>query len=170
MAVHDWNAVTSGRNTKTLLLNESSTLFIKATKNLAGFSLELVLLARDEGDNVVDDVHAGDSRVTSSRNGLQSNDGDGRDGSESSLESGEGNDETNDGAVGVAHEEALVKRANRALMRDEIEMGEVDGGNDERHERIATVVLCVGEDRDIGLDELELCRHIKLVISVIADT
>lgn len=170
MAVHDWNTVTGGRDTKTILLNEGSTIVIKATENLAGFGLELVLLARDEGDNVVDDVHAGDSRVTSARNGLQSNNGDGRDGSESGLESGEGNNKTNDGAVGVAHEEALVERANRALMGDEVEMGEVDGGNDKRHERIATVVLCVGEDRNVGLDELELCRHIKLVTSVITDT
>jgi hypothetical protein len=156
VAVHDWNTVASGRDTKPLLLNESSSLVVNATENLAGLSLELVLLARDEGDNVIDDVHAGDSRVTGTRNGLQSNNGDGRDRSESGLESGEGNNETNDSAVGVAHEETLVQRANRALMRDEVEMGEVDGGNDERHERIATVVLCVREDRNIGLDELEL--------------
>lgn len=41
-------------------------------------------------------------------------------------------------------------------MRDEVEMREVDGGNDERDEGIAAVVFGVGEDGDVGLDELEL--------------
>lgn len=50
-------------------------------------------------------------------------------------------------------------------MRNEVEMREVDGRNDERNERIAAVVLCVGEDGDVGLDELELCGESQLAIA-----
>jgi hypothetical protein len=40
---------------------------------------------------------------------------------------------------------------------DEVEMGEVDGGDDEGDEGIAAIVFGVGEDGDVGLDELHLC-------------
>lgn len=36
-------------------------------------------------------------------------------------------------------------------------MWEVDGGYDERYEGVATVVLCVGEDGEVGLEECHLC-------------
>lgn len=41
-------------------------------------------------------------------------------------------------------------------MRDEVEVREVDGRDNEGDEGIAAVVFGVGEDGDIGLDELEL--------------
>lgn len=35
----------------------------------------------------------------------------------------------------------------------------VDGGDDERDERVLAVVLRVREDGDIGLDEFHLCNN-----------
>jgi hypothetical protein len=39
-------------------------------------------------------------------------------------------------------------------MGDELEMGWVDGGDDEGDERVFAVVFGVGEDGDFGFDEL----------------
>lgn len=40
-----------------------------------------------------------------------------------------------------------------ALVRDHVEVGKIDCGDDQRDERIASVVLRVGKDRDVRLDE-----------------
>lgn len=156
VAVHDRNAVAGGRDTETILLDKRSTGLVETAQDLASFGLKLILLARDEGHDIVDDIHARNTGVASTRDGLHGDDGDGGDGTEGGLEGGKGDDEADDGAVGVAHKEALVKLADGTLVRDEVEMRKVDSGNDERDEGIASVVLCVGEDGDIGLDELEL--------------
>lgn len=42
------------------------------------------------------------------------------------------------------------------LVRDEVEVREVDGRYDERDKRVAAVVFGVGEDGDLGLEELLL--------------
>lgn len=44
-----------------------------------------------------------------------------------------------------------------ALVGDEVEVGEVHGGDDEGDEGVAAVVLCVGEDGEVGLEEFHLC-------------
>lgn len=69
------------------------------------------------------------------------------------MKSGKGSHETDDGAVGVAYEETLVELIDRSLVGDEVEVGEVDGRHDKGNERIATVVLGVGEDGDFGVQE-----------------
>ena len=43
-------------------------------------------------------------------------------------------------------------------MRDECEMRQVDGGDHERHQRVAPVVLCVGEDGELSFEELGFCE------------
>jgi hypothetical protein len=46
-----------------------------------------------------------------------------------------------------------------ALVGDEVEVRQVDGGHDERDEGIAAVVFGVGEDGDFGLEESHFCFH-----------
>lgn len=90
---------------------------------------------------------------------LHSDDADGGDGAKGGLQRGEGDDEPDDGAVGVADEEALVQAVDGALVGDEVEVRQVDGGHDERHEGIAAVVFGVGEDGDFSLEESHFCNH-----------
>lgn len=156
MTIHDRNAVACSRHAEALLLHEGGLGVIDTTEDLAGLGLELVLLARDEGHDVVDDVHGADSGVARAADGLHGDDADGGDGAKGGLEGGEGDDEADDGAVGVADQEALLEAVDGALVGDEVEMGEVHGGDDEGNEGIAAVVLGVGEDGDVGLDELHL--------------
>lgn len=161
VAVHDRNAVTRSRDSQTLLLDKSRLVIGDDAQDLTSFGLEFILLARDERHNIVHDVHGRNTRVAGARDSLHRDDGDGGDGAESSLKSGKRDDETDDGAVGVADQETLVERANGTLVGDKVKMGDVDGGNDERNERIATVVFGVGEDGDIGLGELQLCKSVS---------
>ena len=39
-------------------------------------------------------------------------------------------------------------------MWDNVEMWEVNGWYDERHKGVLSVVLCVGEDGNVGLEKL----------------
>lgn len=155
VAVHDGDAVAGGRDAEAVLLDKGGAGAVEAAQDLAGLGLELVLLARDEGHDVVDHVHARDARVPRARDGLHGDDGHGRDGAERGLERGKGDDEADDGAVGVADEEAPAEPADGTLVGDEVEVGEVDGRDDEGDEGVAAVVFGVGEDGDVGLDELE---------------
>lgn len=159
MTVHDGNAVARSGHAQGGLLDEGGAGVIDGAEDLAGLGLELVLLALDEGDDVVHDVHGGDARVTGAGDGLHGDDAHVGNGAEAGLQRGEGDDEPDDGAVGVADEEALGELVHGALVRDEVEVGEVDGGDDERHEGIAAVVLGVGEDGNLSLEEFHLYKH-----------
>ena len=156
VAVQDRNTVAGCRHPELLLVLERSGVGIERTQDLLGLGLQLVLLTRNEGHDVVNDVHAADTGVSSTRDSLHGNDGYVIDLSETRLEGGKGGDEADDGAVAVAYQEALVEAEDLALVGDQVEMVEVDGRDDEGHERVASVVLCVGEDGNVGVLELLL--------------
>lgn len=158
VAVHDGDAVARGRDAKGLLLDEGRAGVVDAAENLPRLRLELVLLARNEGHDVVHDVHAGDARVSGAGNGLHGDDADFGDGTKGGLQGGEGDDEADDGAVGVADEEALGQAVDGALVRDQVEVRQVDGRDDERDEGVAAVIFGVGEDGDFGLEEGHFCH------------
>lgn len=153
VTVHDSNTVARRRDTQARLLNKGSAPIVNGAEDLPGLRLELVLLTLDKGHDIVHDVHAGHARVSRARDGLHGDDADGGDGAEGGLEGGEGDNEPDDGAVGVADEEALGQVVDGSLVGDEVEVREVDGGHDERDEGIAAVVFGVGEDGDFGLEE-----------------
>ena len=156
--VHDGDAVARGRDAQAVLLDKGLAGVVEPAEDLAGLGLELVLLARDEGHDVVDDVHGRDARVAGAGDGLHGDDADGGDGAKGGLQRGKGYDEPDDGAVGVADEEALGEAVDGALVRDEVEVREVDGGNNERNDGVATVVLGVRKDGDLGFEKLVLCK------------
>lgn len=99
VAVHDGDAVAGSGDAEGALLDKGRLVRADGAEDLAGLSLELILLARDEGHDVVDDVHGGHARVAGARDGLHGDDGDGGDGTEGGLEGGEGDDEADDGTV-----------------------------------------------------------------------
>ena len=72
---------------------------VDPAEDLPRFLLQFVFLAGDEGDDVVDDVHTTHARVAGAPDGLQGHDAALRDGAEAGLESREGDDEADDGAV-----------------------------------------------------------------------
>ena len=154
--IEDRNAVTRGRDSDLLVL-EADVAGLHPAEDLACFSLELVLFAGDVRDNVVEDVHAGDAGVAGARDGLHGDDAGGADRTETGDESGEGNGNARDGAVGVADDEAGVEAVCLALMWDQGEVVDVHGRDDERHVRRKTVVLCVGKDGEFGFEEFHLC-------------
>lgn len=153
MAVQDGDAVAGGGDAEPLLVNKGGAVVGDGAEDLAGLGLELVLLAADEGDDVVNHVHARHARVAGARDGLHGDDADLGDGAKGGLQRRKGDDEPDDGAVGVAHEEALGEAVVRALVRNEVEVRQVDRGDDEGHEGILAVVFGVGEDGDFGLEE-----------------
>lgn len=131
------------------------------TEDLGRLPLDLLLLAADVRDDVVDDVHRGDTRVASSRNGLERGGDALVDGSEGLLESLERDDESGRRAVGVGDDEALVERQRLLLVRDDVDVVRVNGRDDEGNERVTSVVLCVGEDGELGSSEGMLCREVS---------
>ena len=157
VAVQDGDTVAGGGYPQPFLLDESSAAGIDTAQDLPGLRLELVLLALDEGDHVINHIHAAHAGVARAADGLHGHDAHGADLAELSLEGGERDDEADNGAVGVADEEALVEAVDFSLVGDEVEMREVDGGHDEGHEGVAAVVFGVGEDGDVGLDKFHLC-------------
>lgn len=156
VAVHDWHSVAGSADSQALLINESLALGVNGSENLASLRFELVLLTTDERNHVVDNVHRRDARVACAGDRLHRDDADGRDGTESGLKGSEGDDEADDGTVGVADEEAFLEIVDGALVRDKFKVRQVDGRDYKRNERVATVVLCVGEDGDLSLDKLHL--------------
>ena len=156
VAVQDRHAVARRRDLQALLLHKRRLPIVHAAQDLPRLRLQLILLAGDERHHVVDHVHARHAGVPCAGDSLHGHDADGGDGPEDGLQRGEGDDEPDDGAVGVADEEALGEAALGALVGDEVEVREVDGGDDEGDEGIATVVFRVGEDGDFGLGEFDL--------------
>lgn len=157
VAVDDGNAIARRRDAQAALLDKGRLGVVEAAEDLAGLGLELVFLALDEGHHVVNHVHGRHAGVSRARDGLHGDDADGGDGAKRRLEGGQGPDEPDDGAVGVAHQEAPLELVHASLVGDEIQVREVDGRHDERHERIAPVVLGIREDGDFGLEKLLLC-------------
>ena len=49
------------------LVDEAGDVAINTAEHLAGFGLHLVFLAGDEGDDIVEDVHAADARISCAR-------------------------------------------------------------------------------------------------------
>lgn len=156
VAVEDGDAGAGGADAEGRLLVDGGAVGGEGAEDLLGLRLELVLLAGDVGDDVVENVERGHARVAGAGDGLEGHDGDLVNGAEAGLQGGEGDDEADDGAVGVADEEALVEAVVFALVGDEVKVGEVDGRHDEGHDGIAAVVLGVGEDGNVGLEELGL--------------
>nr|POE73246.1 hypothetical protein CFP56_73760 [Quercus suber] len=136
---------------------------VDAAQDLARFALQLVFFAGDVRDDVVEDVHAADARVPGARESLERDHGAFFDRAEFCLEGGEGDHEADDGAVGVADLEALLEAPFFTLVGDEGQMREVHGRDHEGHKWMASVVLCIGEEWDVGFDECELCRVAVLV-------
>lgn len=157
VAVEDGHAVTRGRDADILVL-EADVAGLHPAEDLARLRLELVLLAGDEGHDVVEDVHAGDAWVARTGDGLHGDDAGGADRAKARDERGERDGDPCDGAVGVADDEAGPESVRLALVWDQREMVDVYGRDDERHVRCKTIVLCVGEDGVFGFEELHFCR------------
>lgn len=99
VAVHDSDAITRSRYAQGLLLDKGLAVGVDGAEDLPGLGLELVLLALDEGHDVVHDVHAGDARVAGAGDGLHRDDANDGNGAKGGLQRGEGDDEPDDGAV-----------------------------------------------------------------------
>jgi len=98
------------------------------------------------------------------RRTLHGDDGDLIYGAESCLQSGEGDDNANNGTVGVAHNKAFLNRVLSALVWYDGEVVEVDGGDDERDEIMAPVIFGIAENSQVGL--LESSFNISCNIAV----
>lgn len=145
------------RDAQVLLLLEGGALGVDVAENLARLVLQLVLLALDVRHDVVDYVHGADAGVPRARDGLEGDDGGALDGAEGRLEGREGDGDADDGAVGVADQEALVGGHGLALVRDQVHVREVDGRDDEGDDGVLAMVAGVGEDGEIRLLELGFC-------------
>ena len=154
VAVEDGDAVAGGADAQVGLLGDGGGVTVDGAEDLAGLGLELVLLARDERHDVVEHVHAADARVARPRHGLHGDDADGVDGAEAPLQRRERDHEPDHRAVRVAHQEPLCEAADAAdavvlppLVRDQVQVREVDRRHHEWHERVPPVVLRVREYR-----------------------
>lgn len=156
MPIRDIDTAAHHRDPEIRALDESILALTDAPKNLPALGLELLLLPADVRDDVVFDVHGADAGVPCAGERLLGDDADGVDGAEGGLDGGEGNHDTDDRAVGVADEETLREVVVTFLMREDVKVGEVDGGNDEGHERILTIVFGVGEDGEVSSEEGQL--------------
>lgn len=157
VAVEDGDAVAGGADAEAVLFDEDGGVGAQGAEDLARLRLQLVLLARDVRYHVVEDVHAADARVPGPRHRLHCDDADGLDGAEPRLQSRERDHKPDHRAVGVAHQEAFLETALLALVGDQVQVRQVDGGYDEGHEGIPSVVLGVREDGEVGVLKFQLC-------------
>ena len=151
MAVEHRHAVAGSADLETGLQVDPRALRIDRAENLLRLGLELVLFTRNVGYHVIDNVHAADTGVAGTRDGLHRDDRDCGDWAKRSLERRKRNDQANDSAVGVAHQKALVKLMVLALVVHNVEVVEVDSRHNERYERVLAMVFCVGKDGNVGL-------------------
>lgn len=84
---------------------------------------------------------------------MHGDNGDGVDLAEFGLERCKGDYNAYDCAIGIADKEALFELKVGALVRDQVEMGEVDSRDNERDERVAAVVFGVGEGGNVGFEK-----------------
>jgi hypothetical protein len=126
--------------------------------DLGRLPLDLLLLSPDEGDDVVEDVHGGDTGVAAAGDGLEGGDEDFVDRSKGVFERFERDDEAGGGAVGVGDDEASGegRRVGFTLLVNDGEVGGVDGRDDEGNELSSPVVLGVGKDGMLGSAEGDL--------------
>ncbi len=150
MAIQHRDAVARRRDLERLLLLERGQVAADAPEDLLRLRLQLVLLAGDVRHYIVHDVHAADTGVSGSRDGLHGDDGHGVDEAEPGLEGGEGDHEADDCAVAIAHQEPLVQPELLTLVRYQAEVVQVHRRHHERRQRVAAEVLGVGEDGDVG--------------------
>ena len=158
MAVKHGHARARGADDGGSLHFESGAIGIQPGQNFLCFHLELFLLAGNIRDHVVDHVHGGDAWVAGSGKGLESHHGRLRDGAETGLKGGERNHEPYHGAIRVADKKSFfAEGVELALVGNEREVGQVDGGDNQGNVWVAPVVFGIGEDCDIGFLEGGFC-------------
>lgn len=160
--VYDRYMVVSSVNMEIFLFYKCFIFGIDIIEDFMCFGFKFVFFVIDERNDVVDDIYVGYIGVVSIGDSLYGDNVDGGDGVESCLESGEGDDEINNGVVGVVDEEVFFEVVDGVLVGDEREVRKVDCRDDEGNEWIMVVVFCVGEDRDFSFDEFYFCNF-KLV-------
>lgn len=138
------------------LFLECGGVAVEAAQDFLCFGLKFVFFACDVGHDVVEHVHAGDARVSCTGDGLEGDDLGVLDGSEPCLDRGKGDYEPDYGAVGVADEKPFFQVVVFALVRDQIEVVDIDGGNHQRDHRISSVVFGVGKHGDFSFQKLHL--------------
>lgn len=158
VAVHHRYPIAGGRYPQFGVSLEGGDVLAEVAQDLLRLGLQLVFFTRDERHDVVQDVHAAHARITSPRYSLHRNHADLIDRPQALLDGRDGNDETDDGAVRVADQEPSLELVLFSLMWDHREMGEIDGGHHQRHERMLTEIFGVREDGQIRLEKCLLCR------------
>ena len=88
---------------------------------------------------------------------MHGDDAGGGDGAEAGDQGGERDCDASDGAVGVADEEAVLEVVGFALVWDEGEVVYVDGRDDEWRVGCKPVVFRIGEDGEVGVEEVHFC-------------
>lgn len=99
VAVENRHAVARRADLELTLVLKGGEIRGDGAEDLLRLRLKLVLLARDERDDVVNHVHGRDARVAGARDGLHGDNGDLVDGAEDGLQGRERDDEADDGAV-----------------------------------------------------------------------
>lgn len=166
MAVHDRDTVALGGHGDVVEVFERGFGGVDAAEDLCGFPLDLVFLAANVRDHVVEDVHAGDAGVAAAGDGLQGGDGDGAEAAKGVVQRFERHDEAGGRAVCVGHDEAARQAVVQALVWDHRKVRGVDEGHHQRRDWVPAVVFGVGEDDEVGFEEFGLCsrgvsRHIE---------
>jgi len=121
---------------------------VEAPQDLEGLSLQLVFLAANEGDDIVDYVHGTDPGIAGPTDGLHCGHHHGL--HTIGLVNGlEGHDQARGGTVGVADQETLLEAPLGALEGNDVEVLRVHHGDHQGHILCHSVVLGVAEHREI---------------------
>ena len=125
------------------------------TQDFEGFPLHLLLFAADVRHDVVENVHAGEAGVSSTRDSLHRRYHAGFDRAKRLLQGSKGDNERSGAAVRICDDEPLLKRrrVESLLLRDNGQMRGVDERHDEGYIGIAPEVLRIGEHTELGRAE-----------------
>jgi hypothetical protein len=166
MSINDWDSVARGRNTQWVCcvhVKAFGTLVVlcDATENLECLPFQFFFLAAYIRDNVVHYVETCDSRVSRTRNGLQSGDKKELDGTKCFFKRTKRDNTSCRGTVCVCNYEAIFQRwrVRSLLLGNDREMGGINKGNNKGDLRIAPVVFRIGKYSEISSSEGSLCSY-----------
>lgn len=155
MSVDNGDAVAGSRHAGFGKGSEGRGGGVEAAEDLESFPFHLFFLARDERNNIINDIKGGNAWVTSTRDGLHCLDEDTVERAKGILKGLERDDKASSGTIGVGDDKALGKRVKGALVGNEGEMGGVDGGNNEGNGGVAAVVFGIGKDDEVSFEKGE---------------
>jgi hypothetical protein len=154
MAIHDSHSVAMGRDLNGGQHFESRRSRVDRAKDFSSFPLDLLFLAANIWDDVIEDVHRWNTGIPATGNGLEGCHGHKIDSTEGISQSLQRHNETSGRAIGIGNQKSFFEVALGPLIGDHREVRGVNQRDNERGDGVPAVVLGIGKDDKLVLNKL----------------